>query len=143
MNFIFSSKETSDICEGGMCFKCSPPQGVGVEHPMSRRFLDDAEDLVDSGRVCNLYPSTRDPLGCSNERSECEGGLCLRCCTLPLTPGDQGLSEGLLERVERLAEAGMVCGAIIGPEARSHAPLETPGVQTVCDGDKVCYVCRQ
>lgn len=108
---------------------------------MSRRFLDDAEDLVDSGRVCDLYPSAGDPLGCPGERSVCEASLCLRCCGGP--PGDRGLGEGPLDRVERLAEAGMRCGAILGPGARSHAPQETPGVQTVCDGDKVCYVCRQ
>ena len=139
--FNSSSKENSDVCEGGMCFKCSAPQGASVEHPVSRRFLDDAEDLVDNGRVCDLYPNGGDPIGCAGERSVCEAGLCLRCCAGP--QGGQGLSENIIQRVERLAEAGMRCGVILGPEARSHTPQEAPGVLTVCDGDKVCYVCRQ
>ena len=125
-----------------MCFKCSPPEGASasVEHPVSRRFLDDAEDLVESGQVCDLQLRASNT-GCEEERSVCEGLLCLRCCRGPRS--GQGLSEASLERVERLAEAGMRCGVILGQGARSHAPLETLGVRTICDGDRVCFVCRQ
>ena len=113
-----------------------------MEHPVSRRFLDDAEDLVDSGQVCDLHlKEARNTNICEDERSVCEGSLCLRCCKGPQS--DQGLSEASLERVERLAEAGMRCGVILGQGARSQAPLETLGVKTICDSDKVCFVCRQ
>ena len=110
---------------------------------MSRRFLDNAEDLVDSGLGCDLRLRDADtgaPTGCDEERTVCEADLCLHCCG---GHQGQGLSEASLERAERLAEAGMRCGVILGPGARSKTPQGAPGVQTICDGEKVCYVCRQ
>ena len=46
-----------------------------MEHPVSRRFLDDMEDMVDNEGVCNLYLSGGGPTGCAGERTLCEAGI--------------------------------------------------------------------
>ena len=73
----------------------------------------------------------------------CEGELCLHCCGgFQAQQGDQGLDERVLERVETLAESGMRCGVILGQAARTAGLNLDQSPETVCDGDKVCYVCR-
>ena len=73
------------MCDGGKCFRCSPPGGQQQhqqqEHPVTRRWLDTAEDLAEDGRSCGVFPRHEAAaVSCSGAAEVCEGEVCLRCC---------------------------------------------------------------
>ena len=71
------------MCDGGKCFRCSPPGGQQQqqEHPVTRRWLDTAEDLAGDGRSCGVFPRHEAAaVSCSGTAEVCEGEVCLRCC---------------------------------------------------------------
>ena len=98
------------VCENGKCFSCTNPSASNKEYPVSRRFLDQAEDYLDDGYNCGLalqQVSKESP----RDKILCEGDICLICWE-GSTTGDQVanmISESVVEKAEHLAKQGYNC----------------------------------
>ena len=147
---FFSSTNSDSVgvtCDGGKCFKCSPPDESSIlqeeEFPVSARFLDQAEDYIDDDYSCGLYHKHDYIRGkCDPTRKLCEGDICIRCCYVRLAQADGSyVSEYILENVEKLIKMGLKCSAKLDGRPASTSP----GEEIVCErgGSKVCFVCRR
>ena len=133
---VFTSSINSDsdgvTCEGGKCFKCSPPTTV------SAKFLDEAEDYLENEYGCGLYHKYDFVRANCSKRVLCEGDICVKCKCKDQSDGSF-VSEEILEKVEDLTRTGMKCSV------RLHgAPSSSEDEEIICErgGSKVCFVCR-
>ena len=133
---VFTSSINSDsdgvTCEGGKCFKCSPPTTV------SAKFLDEAEDYLENEYGCGLYHKYDFVRATCSKRVLCERDICVKCKCKAQADGSF-VSEYILEKVEELTKMGMKCRVRL-----NGAPSSSQDEEIICEtgGSKVCFVCR-
>ena len=147
------------ICDDGDCFGCieqyndrehehrssqtiaNAKTGNVEEYAVTKRFLDEAEDLLEGGYRCDL---TNHPIKPSSykDRFPCTGKLCLVCGVGVMSrsriKGVVALSQLVLESVEDLVDIGFRCFAVL-EKVEVRNDVET---KTVCDAE-MCFVCRK
>lgn len=124
------------VCEEGKCFSCTSDNGPNEEYPVSRRFLDQAEDYLDDGYNCGLTLQLDSP----RDDVLCEGDLCLNCWlgSDAEGKGTKVITEVIVERAEDFTKEGYKCAAILS--GKKHVQNEKR-VKTIC-GAEVCFICR-
>jgi len=124
------------VCESGKCFFCTDGNAPSEEYPVSRRFLDQAEDYLEDDYNCGLTLQLDSP----RDDVNCEGNLCLNCWlgSAEDGKGTKVITEDIVERAEDLAKNGYRCGVTLGVNEQVENEV---GVQAIC-GSEVCFICR-
>jgi len=126
------------VCEDGKCFSCSRVESESFkEYPVTRKFLDQAEDFLEDGYKCGLLP--HHSVEIQNDIL-CTGGLCLDCwqSTASANSRTKSIDENLVDKAEKLMKSGLGCSVVLEIVKQD----DYAGVKTLC-GEEACFICRE